>query len=64
MKVTYTQLREDLMVHETVDCDSYKYDLHPVTGKITLQLFDMPSNSHHLKALITNVMSFHVTRVP
>lgn len=63
MKIHYSQLREDLGQFETAECDSYKFEVHPVTGKVTLHLHETIGTAQHVKMVVSGVIQFRVERL-
>ena len=62
MQITYTLLRPDLDVWQSASCDSFKFEVHPVTGKVTLQMLEIRGSETKLTSVITGVVTFNVQR--
>lgn len=63
MLVWYSQLREDLVAPTSVQCDSYRYDIHPATGKLTLTLLQQSGGQTKVLRVVTGVCQFWVDSV-
>lgn len=62
MKIHYTQLRHDLDEWLSEECDTYRYDIHPVTGRITLTMLEQIGAAQHVKVVESGVITFRVER--
>ncbi len=62
MKLYYTMLRPDLDVWHVIECDSYKFETHPVTGRYQLQLFQSRSAETKMICALSGVVMFRVER--
>jgi hypothetical protein len=64
MKIQYSLLRRELEDPYSIQCDSYKYEIHPVTGKFTLYFYEQRGAGTHLTGGASAVLWFEVDRTP
>ena len=62
IKLHYTLLRPDLDVYHSLECDSYKTEVHPVTGKFTVYAYLIKGTETRLTHLIAGVVHVHAER--
>lgn len=62
MQIKYTMLRPDLDVFYTAECDNFKSETHPITGKFTLHLQTNFNGSVLNTIFISGVVMFQVLR--
>lgn len=58
--VHYSQLRQGLVEQHSQRCDSYRYEVHPITGKLTLTLYQNVGSGAKVLAVLTGVCQFFV----
>ena len=64
MNIFYTQNNapEPEARFEESECDSFKAETHPVTGKFTLHLYEHRGSQQFLKEAVAGVSVFRVQR--
>lgn len=62
MKIHFTQGSPDTGEWGSRECDTYKYETHPVTGNITLFLYESKGQQNFLVAAVAGVRQFAVGR--
>lgn len=58
--VTYAQ--QAVEHEEAVDCDNYKYEIHPVTGLLTLTLYELTAGTQRVTHVVCSVCRIQVER--
>lgn len=62
MEIKYSLLRPELGEVNSLECETYKYEVHPVTGKFTLYAFEQRGTANHLIQGISSIVWFEVIR--
>ncbi len=62
MRVNCYLLRPDLDSPVSFTCDSYKCEIHPVTGKMTVHIHNIQGSGYATRAVVSGVIMLDVAR--